>query len=74
MNSKPKCISFTIEREENNSISFPDRKDFRDAEKLHFSVYRKPTFRSIFATAILETFHQIFLNIISFSLCCIVVL
>ena len=47
MNSKHRNIKFTVEREENNSLSFLDIKIFRDNGKFQTSVYRKPTFSSV---------------------------
>ena len=47
MNSKHRNIKFTVEREENNSLSFLDIKIFRDSKKFQTSVYRKPTFSGV---------------------------
>ena len=47
MNSKHRNIKFTVEREENDSLSFLDIKIFRDNEKFQTSVYRKPTFSGV---------------------------
>ena len=44
MNSKHCNIKITVEREENNSLSFLDIKMFRDGGKFQTSVYRKFTF------------------------------
>ena len=44
MNSKHRNINFTVQREENNSISFLDIKIFRDGGKFYTSVYRKSIF------------------------------
>ena len=44
LNSKHRNIKFTVEREENNSLSFLDIKIFRDGGKFQTSVYRKSTF------------------------------
>ena len=43
MNSEHQNIKFTVEREENNSLSFLDINIFRDGGKLQTSVYRKST-------------------------------
>ena len=47
MNSKHRNIKFTVEREENNSLSFLDIKTFCDSKKFQTSVYRKPTFSGV---------------------------
>ena len=47
MNYKHRNIKFTVEREENNSLSFLDIKIFCDSGKFHTSVYRKPTFSGV---------------------------
>ena len=47
MNSKHRNIKFTVEREENNSLSFLDIKIFRDNGKFQTSVYRRPTFSGV---------------------------
>ena len=47
MNSKHRNIKFTVEREENNSLCFPDTKIFRYSGKFQTSVYRKPTFSGV---------------------------
>ena len=47
MNSKHRNIKFTVEREENDSLSFLDIKIFRDNGKFQTSVYRKPTFSGV---------------------------
>ena len=47
MNSKHRNIKFTVEREENNSLCFPDIKIFRYSGKFQTSVYRKPTFSGV---------------------------
>ena len=47
MNSKHRNIKFTVEREENNSLSFLDIKIFRDGGKFQTSVYRKSTFSGV---------------------------
>ena len=47
MNSKYRNIKFTVEREENNSLSFLDIKIFRDSLKFQTSVDRKPTFSGV---------------------------
>ena len=47
MNSKHRNIKFTVEREENDSLSFLDIKFFRDNGKFQTSVYRKPTFSGV---------------------------
>ena len=44
MNPKHRNIKFTVEREENNSLSFLDIKFFCDGGKFQTSVHRKPTF------------------------------
>ena len=43
MNSKHRNIKFTVEREENNSLSFLGINIFRDGGKFQTSVYRKST-------------------------------
>ena len=40
-------MKFTVEREENNSVSFMDIKTFCDSEKFHTSVYTKHTFSGV---------------------------
>ena len=40
-------MKFTVEREENNSLSFMDIKIFCDSEKFHTSVYTKHTFSGV---------------------------
>ena len=47
MNSKYRNIKFTVEREENDSLSFLDIKIFRDNGKFQTSVYRNPTFSDV---------------------------
>ena len=47
MNSKHRNIKFTVEREENNSLCFPDIKIVRYSGKFQTSVYRKPTFSGV---------------------------
>ena len=47
MNSKHRNIKFTVEREENNSLSFLDTKIFCDGWKFQTSVYRKSTFSGV---------------------------
>ena len=47
MNSKHRNIKFTVEREENDSLSFLDINIFRDNGKFQTSVYRKPTFSGV---------------------------
>ena len=47
MNSKHRNIKFTVEREENDSLSFLDIKIFRDNWKFQTLVYRKPTFSGV---------------------------
>ena len=47
MNSKHRNIKFTVELEENNSLSFLDIKIFRDSGKCQTSVYRKPVFSGV---------------------------
>ena len=47
LNSKHRNIKFTVEREENNSLSFLDIKIFRDGGKFQTSVYRKSTFSGV---------------------------
>ena len=44
MNFKLRKIKFTVEREENNSLSFLDIKIFLDNGRFQTSVYRKSTF------------------------------
>ena len=47
MNSKHRNIKFTVEGEENNSLSFLNIKIFRDGWKFKTSVYRKSTFSGV---------------------------
>ena len=47
MNSKHQNIKFTVEREENNWLSFLDIKIFRDGGKFQTSIYRKSTFSGV---------------------------
>ena len=47
MNSKHQNIKFTVEQEENNSLSFLDIKIFLDSGKFQTLVYRKPAFRGV---------------------------
>ena len=47
MNSKHRNIKFTVEREENNSLSFLDINIFRNSGKLETSIYRKSTFSGV---------------------------
>ena len=47
MNSKHRNFKFTVEREENNSLSFLDIKFFCDTGKFQTSIYRKPTFSGV---------------------------
>ena len=47
MNSKHGNIKFTVEREENDSLSFLDIKLFRDNGKIQTSVYTKSTFSGV---------------------------
>ena len=47
MNPKHWNIKFTVEHEENNSLSFVNIKTLRDSEKLHTSVYSKPAFTGV---------------------------
>ena len=44
MNSNHRKSKFTVDHEENYSLSFLDKKYFRERWKLHTSVDRKPTF------------------------------
>ena len=44
MNSEQRNISFTTEREENNSLSYLDIKFFLDVGKFHNSVCRRRSF------------------------------
>ena len=44
MNSKHQKIKFTVEHEENKSLSFLDINIFGDSGKFQTSVYRKPIF------------------------------
>ena len=44
LNSMDPHISFTIEHESNNQLSFLDTLVSRDSEKLNVDVYRKPTY------------------------------
>ena len=44
MNSKHRNVKFTVERENNNSLSLLDIKNFRDSGKFQISLYRMPTF------------------------------
>ena len=48
MNSKHRNIKFTVEPEENNSLSFINIKRFCDSRKSQTLVYRKPTFSLTF--------------------------
>ena len=54
----------------NNSLSFLDRKIFRDARKLHTSVCEKSTFGG--ALTDFEFFYKFLENVILFPLCCII--
>ena len=71
MNSKHRNIKFTVEREENNALSFLDINIFRDNGKFQTTISRKPTFSGVL---ILKVFYLYCTNIILFPLCYIVVL
>ena len=47
MNSNHQNIKFTVESEENNSLSFLDINIFCDGGKFQILVYRKSTFRGV---------------------------
>ena len=49
MNSRHQNINFTVEEEENNSLSFLDIKITRDDGKLTTSIHRKKTFSGVYA-------------------------
>ena len=49
MNSRHQNINFTVEEEENNSLSFLDIKITRDDGKLCTSIHRKKTFSGVYA-------------------------
>ena len=72
MNSKHRNIKFTVEREENDSLSFLDINIFRNNWKFQTLVYRKPTFSGVLTN--FESFYPYHTNIILFPLCYIVVL
>ena len=48
MNKQHKCLKFTFETENNNSVSFLDIKIIRHNHQFKTSVYRKPTFSGVF--------------------------
>ena len=50
-------MSFTIETEQNNKISFLDVNVIREQRKFTTSVYRKPTFCGVYTHS--ESFHMI---------------
>ena len=58
MNSKHQKIKFTVEHEENKSLSFLDINIFGDSGKFQTSVYRKPIF-SFFLTNFESSFTHI---------------
>ena len=48
MNKQHKCLKFTFETENDNSVSFLDIKITRHNHQFKTSVYRKPTFSGVF--------------------------
>ena len=48
MNKQHKCLKFTSEAENDNSFSFLDIEVTRHNQQFKTSVYRKPTFISVF--------------------------
>ena len=69
MNSKHRNIQFTVERENNNSLSLLDIKNFCDSGKFQTSLYRMPSF-----SGTLTNFENFRTNIIFFPPFSIVVL
>ena len=55
-NSKHRNIKVTVEREENNSLSFLDIKIVRDGGKFQTSVYRNSTFSGFLTKDFFERF------------------
>ena len=49
MNKQHKCLKFTSEAENCNSLSLLDIKVIRHNQQFKISVYRKPTFSGVFA-------------------------
>ena len=49
-------MSFTIETEQNNKISFLDVNVIREQSKFITSVYRKPTFSGVYTHLHLDSF------------------
>ena len=66
MNSKHRNIKFTVEREENNSLSFLEIKIFCDNGNFQISVYRNSAFSCVLTNF---EFHPYCTNIVLFPLC-----